>query len=115
MCLYKQNERVRTAYKDAESMLKEATVRGVRNVRGNKDLKDVILEVSPKLRNILQARCTNIGRQRGEVRDHISILQCYKCYEFGHNSTTCEDTQKCGNCSGDFKGCTKKVHYVQMI
>lgn len=91
-------------------MKKELIFKGARNVRGNKNLKDVIIEVSPKLRNILAGNYTNVVWKSVLVRDHISILQCYKCYEIGHKSTECENTQKCGKCAGDhdYKDCTEQ-------
>lgn len=84
-----------------EQLEKDIAIRLQFKVRGNNNFKNIVAEVSPKLRKILLKTQVYINWQRVRVRDFISVLQCYKCYDFGHKSKDCRSTQICGYCAGD--------------
>lgn len=65
----------------------------------NKDTCHVILECSAQSRQAL----INRGKLYLEwsactIKDHISILQCYKCQEFGHQANKCTNNTACRFC-----------------
>lgn len=110
-CLLKQNERIRAEFEDVESLQKDATIKFKSTYRRDPVFKNVIMEVSPKLRRLMCGTPTNLNWQRVYARDHVSLLQCYRCYEYGHKSAECKDTQKCGYCAGEheYKQCKSET------
>ena len=101
-CLVGQDDQVKDAYPTREQLEKEFRIKGhIRNKR-RPDTKMVIAEVSPALRKIIIDRRIFVGWGSALVVDHIDIMQCYRCYEFGHKSDRCAAKQgKCGRCAGD--------------
>lgn len=80
----------------------------------NKETCHVILECSAQSRQAL----LNRGKLYLEwssciIKDHISILQCYKCQEFGHIAEKCTSSNpNCRFCSSqehDSKACVEKI------
>lgn len=69
-------------------------------IRENMNTRNIVIEVDPKLRDILKAQ----GRvffqwQSFPVEDHVKILQCFKCLEFGHLARDCGKETACGHCA----------------
>lgn len=63
---------------------------------------DLVLEVSPAVRKTL---ITNgyvwIGWKKCAVTDHIHVIQCLKCFSFGHYAKNCKFEATCSKCSGN--------------
>ncbi|CAL7940834.1 unnamed protein product [Xylocopa violacea] len=82
-------------------------------IRSDKSRKNVIVEVSPEIRNKLVSQGKiYFGYEACKVEDYISILQCYKCMKFNHLAKNCTaDTSTCGHCAGshDSRKCECKT------
>ena len=45
-----------------------------------------------------------INSQRFQAEKYapqLHLMQCYKCFEYGHRATYCKWKEKCGNCSSE--------------
>lgn len=57
-----------------------------------------------------------IGYQRHRATVYVNLIQCYKCFGFGHIAKDCKEDEVCGNCSETHSEptneCTKsdKIH-----
>ncbi|KAF2891505.1 hypothetical protein ILUMI_14668 [Ignelater luminosus] len=73
----------------------------------------IVLEVSSLARKAFLRRRINLDWQSLYAKDFISIMQCYKCYKFGHKFNTCKETiQTCGKCGKqghDYNNCKESV------
>lgn len=51
-----------------------------------------------------------IGFAACRVEDHVRVLQCYKCLQFGHIAGDCQGKDKCGHCAGshESRACKRK-------
>ncbi|KAF2902613.1 hypothetical protein ILUMI_03574 [Ignelater luminosus] len=69
----------------------------------------VILDVTSKARKEFLKRRIMLEWESVYAKDYISLMQCFKCYRFGHKSDKCKETiQICGQCGHpghDFKNC----------
>ncbi|KAF2887405.1 hypothetical protein ILUMI_18768 [Ignelater luminosus] len=69
----------------------------------------IVLEVSGTARREFLRGRINLEWQSLFAKDFISIMQCYKCYRFGHKSHACKEKiqicGKCGNQGHDYKNC----------
>ncbi|XP_061502178.1 uncharacterized protein LOC133391519 [Anopheles gambiae] len=45
----------------------------------------------------------NIGFDRVYIHESFHIMRCFKCGQFGHKSTTCDNEETCSKCSGKHK------------
>ena len=78
--------------------------------------KYAVLKVSPEIRNaLLKQRSLYIGMQSHPVKDHIHLMQCYRCQEHGHKAGSDECKLKNGDpvclyCGGNHfsRSCTQK-------
>ncbi|KAL7290689.1 hypothetical protein TKK_0015443 [Trichogramma kaykai] len=69
---------------------------------GCKKHRSCIVELKAEHRATLtRQKRINIGWLSSRVDDHINILQCYKCYDFGHIQEKCELKTVCGKCASD--------------
>ena len=62
----------------------------------NGDLRNVVIEVSPKAHKELLSTDTvrlNIGWQRVHAAHHSRFVQCFKCHGFGHITRFCKETE----------------------
>ena len=72
----------------------------------------VIIEVNyDTFDALMMAEKVNVGWDRCPVYEAVKILRCFKCGEFGHMSTNCENPEKCSKCSEPHKTseCTSTV------
>lgn len=79
----------------------------------NKKYKNssIIMELDPKTHNyLLNKEKVNVGWSRGNVYNHVSILQCFNCQGFYHLAKDCEEEQSCSFCSDrhTYKDCNSK-------
>lgn len=69
----------------------------------NRQSTSAVVEVSPGVRSKLlnQAR-VYLGWSSCRVADHVRVLQCYKCLNFGHVAKDCRAASDvCGHCCGE--------------
>ncbi|KMQ92761.1 putative 50 kda protein in type i retrotransposable element r1dm [Lasius niger] len=73
--------------------------------------KGCVLEVAPIIRKTL-LDCGRVFLRYAvcSVADHVRILQCYRCLQFGHMAKTRKSKPACGHCAGDheMKDCPKR-------
>lgn len=68
----------------------------------NKGFTSCIIEVTPDIRRILIEESRVFLRFSAcKVADHIRILQCFKCLQFGHIAKNCTSKPSCGHCAAD--------------
>ena len=101
-CLISQDDKIREAYHNGKELAREFRVKGFITNKRKPDTKLVVAEVSPALRKIMVDRRIFVGWGSALVVDHLEVMQCYRCYEFGHKSDRCSAKQpKCGRCGED--------------
>ena len=70
--------------------------------RNNSKTRSCVIEVTPDVRlSLMSAGRVNIKRVRCRLSDHITVLQCFKCYKFGHVAKKCENKGCYAKCSGE--------------
>ncbi|CAH1114630.1 unnamed protein product [Psylliodes chrysocephalus] len=63
---------------------------------------DIVLEVSPLLRNhLLQKSFVHIGWKGCPVNDYFRVVRCYKCSGLGHEEKNCEGKRICPICADE--------------
>lgn len=70
-----------------------------------------ILEASPDVRKaLLTQERVYIGWSSCIIKDHVRIIQCFKCQKFGHLQTRCGGEPACGHCGGkhESRNCDRK-------
>ena len=74
-------------------------------VNKSKNTKTIILEVSPNnYKKIMSRKQIFVGSQICKVYEEYGIVQCYKCYKFGHKSNNCtNDIDICKKCAGSHR------------
>ncbi|XP_030759177.1 uncharacterized protein LOC115884666 [Sitophilus oryzae] len=71
----------------------------------NVNNSDLLVEVSPLLRKFLLSRgFLWVSWKKSAVVDHLHILRCYNCCQFGHTSKNCKNTLVCWRCSASHQG-----------
>ena len=110
--LFALNQEVRNTCTTVEDLKK--SVRTIYSGKVDKadTLKYVILECTPKVRNVLLGlQKVHISYRIVTIRDHLHLTRCFKCCGFGHTSKFCKSTvDVCSHCTGAhaFKDCTAK-------
>ena len=77
----------------------------------DKKHRSCIIEIKPECRKMLENTLRlQISWHSCQFADHISILQCYKCLQFGHKAVDCKGSFRCGHCAAehDTATCTNK-------
>lgn len=60
----------------------------------------LILETDPRTHNFLLNKIkVKVGWSRCSIFNHVSILQCYNCFNFGHYAKDCKSNKVCSKCS----------------
>ena len=80
-------------------------------LRNNNVSRTCIIEFKPEHRaRLLSNKRIKINWLRCRISDHVSVLQCFKCYKFGHVVKSCTDAACCGKCAVTHKTnlCTSK-------
>lgn len=70
--------------------------------KGDKETRSCVVEVEPTHRvEMLSLKKLYVGYARCRVVDHLTIRQCYKCYEFNHIAADCQNKRRCCFCAGE--------------
>ncbi|XP_061729237.1 uncharacterized protein LOC133534172 [Cydia pomonella] len=86
-------------------------IRFVRTIKGRNDsIKNVIVDVSPEVWAAMNGQKLRIGYQSLMAVDQSPILQCFKCFGFGHRASDCKATARCAYCAEnhDTRGCNNR-------
>lgn len=68
---------------------------------------NVLLEVDPVTYSFIRKKETlSIGWKSCKYIDYINIIQCFKCWKFGHMSNNCRSINEiCSSCAAEHKSC----------
>ena len=107
-CLMKLNK-AGEKYKSKQEAVKDFVVRGCIVNKRQPGMKLAIVEVTPQLRKELLGDWFHVGWHKARVEDHLSVLQCYRCYGIGHKQDQCNrERPVCGRCAEEghaFRDC----------
>ncbi|KAL0822124.1 hypothetical protein ABMA28_004258 [Loxostege sticticalis] len=80
---------------------KDITLKFIRENRKTSALYNAALMVSPAVwRELTKLGRVNIDHQRVHVAEHVPVLQCRKCLQFGHLSSKCQsESIVCSHCA----------------
>ncbi|XP_061719986.1 uncharacterized protein LOC133527111 [Cydia pomonella] len=104
--MIKQNVRLLDGIADEHK-----TVRYVRAVKGRNDsVRNAIVEVSPQMWTAMQGQKVRIGYQSVMAVDQSPVLQCFKCFGFGHRASECKSDARCAYCAEhhDTRSCNNR-------
>jgi len=77
-------------------------IRKITPLKNNKDIYKAYIRVSNAIRAVIgkQGMRLYIGAQTTcKVYDHVFVLRCYKCQDYGHHSEDCTNSAVCGFCA----------------
>lgn len=75
-----------------------------------RDYVSHVIETSPVVRNALLIKDRIfVDWSSCRVVDHVTVLQCYRCLNFGHKSNNCPGPPHCAHCSGDHESKECKI------
>lgn len=61
---------------------------------------NIIIEISPNAYKFIASfKKLNIGWRQCNIYEHHNIMQCFKCYRFGHQANVCKNGTTCSKCS----------------
>lgn len=81
-----------------------------REYSSNQKTKNLVYKCSNNLLSlVIKKRMIRIDLEEYQCYDDFPLLQCFKCFAFGHTATTCTQAVACKICSGDHnhKDCSK--------
>lgn len=72
---------------------------------------NVILELDPKAHKEIEGReVLYVGWRTCKFEDYINVVQCFRCWRFGHMARECKrGDQVCADCGGGHKNCGSEV------
>lgn len=75
----------------------------IRRYKGRQGRENVILEVDPDTYSLIQRKeRLSIGWRSYKFFDDVGVIQCFKCWKFGHMSKECRSEKNiCPKCTGD--------------
>jgi hypothetical protein len=77
-------------------------IRKITPLKNNPSIYKAYIRVSNAIRAVIgkQGMRLYIGTQTTcKVYDHVFVLRCYKCQDYGHHSEDCSNTSVCGFCA----------------
>lgn len=80
-------------------------------IKANRKYTSCILEVSPDIRDrLFKGQRIYLRFSACRFGDHVRVLQCYRCSNFGHLARDCKLPSACGHCAEihELKDCLKK-------
>lgn len=108
--IFDQNPEILKKYEDIEGFRKELVFKF--SWGKGKDTNNRVFEVSPKMRTLLiKLGKVNLQWNRCPVAEYFSIIQCFRCCQFGHLAKDCSaDRAYCTQCGGEhaYKDCKNK-------
>lgn len=106
--LYNQNDCIKNSTDDSSQM----ELRFQKNNRNPRLYNAVIMTSSKLFRAIMTEEKLNVDHQRVHVEEHVPLLQCYHCLQFGHTRKRCtQESPACSHCSAKthaYKDCPVK-------
>lgn len=78
---------------------------------------NVVLEIDQKTYTQIKLKNTiNIHWQTCKYVEHINVIQCYRCWKFGHMAKLCNNKNNtCPKCTGDHKEIDCKAQTLQCV
>ena len=89
----------------------------MQKLKNNEDLSQLILKVSPALRNIFKNLGDRlfIGLRSSRIYDQVQVVRCYNCQEFGHIKPNCTKALQCSKCLENYDSRTCKITDFQCL
>lgn len=83
----------------------------VPKINNNPNKITVILELDPLTYNYISKRnIICIGWRTCKYEDYVNVVQCFKCWKFGHMYKDCKnDKQICAECTGEHRSCQTEI------
>lgn len=72
---------------------------------------NVILEINPKTYAEIEGReVLYIGWRTCKTEDYVNVIQCFKCWRFGHMAKECKKLNLiCADCGGEHVSCKSEI------
>lgn len=90
--------------------LPKRVMKVVGHYEDKKKRTNVIMELDPSTyENITKREVLYLGWRTCRYIDHLNVIQCYRCWRFGHMAKDCRKRENtCSKCAGDhkFNDCT---------
>nr|CAH7755763.1 unnamed protein product [Callosobruchus chinensis] len=77
----------------------------------------IVIEVPPDVRNqFVRTGHVYLSWGRYVVADHLNVIQCRRCFSFGHYEKDCRSTSPvCGKCAGNHQNVTCRSFFLFLI
>lgn len=73
------------------------------NYRGS-IYNDIVVEVSgEEYKQLIEMKKLRLTWRECRIFEHLYVVRCFKCCGFQHKSNECQQSQKCGSCSGSHR------------
>lgn len=72
-------------------------------IRNDPSARTIIATCSPKMLEIfIEQKYVIFGLKKSQIFEHIDLLQCARCWRYGHMARNCSATEaRCKKCTGD--------------
>lgn len=79
----------------------------------NNNLYNAVFRASPEIwQKVLEAGRINVDHSRVHAGEHVAILHCFKCLQYGHTKNKCTSEQhNCSHCASSlhsYENCSHK-------